>query len=256
MPNQFHQRREIPDIQYRLASIQANDALDGFEGHAATFWTVDTYGTAFAKGAFRRSLNARGDRLPVLWQHNPDIPIGRHQTIKEDSSGLYVDTHIADDGAEGTVALKRLRAGVPLGLSFGFQTVKDRSVEDGDPDIDLSSMPGLKRPDVRVITEVRLWETSLVTFPANELAAITAVRSEVELDALSTLLDELRTGAMDAPRLALVDQIVLARQATAPADPQPRTAAQARRRNVEAAIASARWAPLLEQRYDQAGRAP
>jgi len=214
-------------IEYRTADIRANDALDGFEGHAATFWTVDTYGTAFAKGSFQRSLKARGDRLPVLWQHNPDIPIGRHQTIKEDSSGLYVDTHIADDGAEGTVALKRLRAGVPLGLSFGFQTVKDRSVDEGDPAIDLSSMPAMKRADVRVITEVRLWETSVVTFPANEKAAITAVR---DTSLVAEVVDAVRAGRLSAAEARHLRAALTATPATRRAN-----------RDADLAAAMARW---------------
>src|SRR4029434_4495128 len=110
---------------------------------------ADSYLSCFAKGCFRKSLRDRGERLPVLWQHNPNAPIGRHVTIKEDATGLAVDVHLIDDGAEGSTALKRLRGGVPLGLSFGFQTVKDRSADDED-EIDLSQLGSGRTRDIRV----------------------------------------------------------------------------------------------------------
>jgi hypothetical protein len=123
-----------------------------------------------------------------------------------------------------------LRDQVPLGMSFGFQTVKDRTAEDTDP-LDFSQQPGLKAKDVRVITEVNLWEVSLVTFPANEAATISAVRSEMELDALTTLLDAITTDTLDEGQSALVLQITDAwSQRPGPAAIEPHsTPVQARR---------------------------
>jgi hypothetical protein len=71
-------------------------------------------------------------------------------------------------------------------------------------------MPNLKANDVRVITEVNLWEISLVTFPANEAATISAVRADIELDALTSLLDALAAGTLDEARAGLVQQLVTA----------------------------------------------
>ena len=36
----------------------------GFQGYASTFWTVDSYGTAFAPGCFARSLAEPEARFP------------------------------------------------------------------------------------------------------------------------------------------------------------------------------------------------
>lgn len=250
--NHITQRKTADGVQFRTAApdafaIRADGDTPGFSGHAATFMVADSYWTAFAKGAFRKSLKDRGDRLPVLWQHWPDYPIGRHVEIKEDTDGLFVDVALVDDGAEGTTALSRLRGGVPLGLSFGFQTVKDRSAEDDD-EIDVSQLPkGANKDELRIITEVRLWETSLVTFPANEAATITAVRSEIETDALSLLLDAIRTGDMSDAQYA---QIVAAWQARdgagAGTDHSTPTDAKARRRQaVDIALALAKNRGLL-----------
>lgn len=233
---EWHRRKPQNGIEYRCVDVRANEAHDGFSGYAATFGVVDSYWTAFAKGAFRKSVKDRGAKLPVLWQHNPDWPIGRHIEIKEDKTGLYVDTHIVDDGAEGSVALKRLRADVPLGLSFGFQTLKDRSAEDAD-ELDFSQNK-TDRANVRVITEVKMWETSVVTFPANESAQITAVRSDMDADTLSTITEAIRAGRIDERSAALIAELVLAWGERAEPVETPLTPDPARR-NRDIAIAVA-----------------
>jgi HK97 family phage prohead protease len=198
------------DVQFRTAfDFRATDAEDvpGFEGYAATHWTADSYWTAFAPGAFRKTIKERGHMIPVLWNHNPDSPMGKHLELKEDKRGLYVNIGIADDGAEGSTFLKRMRFGVPFGMSFGFQTVKDRSAEDDDP-IDLSQLPkGVKASDVRVITETKYWESSPVTFPANEAAGLTNTRKRQELDYLSTLIESMRAGTLTDEQAAQIEAL-------------------------------------------------
>lgn len=245
-------------IEYRTSlDVRATDETDGYEGHAASWWSVDSYGTAFAPGAFKRSIRQRPvEKIPVLWNHNPDHPMGKHVAIREDKSGLYVNVGIADDGAEGSVFLKRLRFGVPFGLSFGFATLKDRSAEDDDP-IDLTTAPEWlgrgkeARKNVRVITEVKLWETSPVTFASNENSDIDAIRDarfEQQAEYLTSLLEDLRSGEFSPndSRRSLLQNLVDAFAALpAPApDPNegttPRSDESARRltqRDIELAIA-------------------
>jgi hypothetical protein len=193
------QYRQFTEIETRA------EGLPGFSGYAAHFNTVDGHGTAMAKGAFKRTIKGREDRIPVLWQHNPDWPVGRHAAIKEDDTGLRVDVEVIDDGAEGSVLLKRLRGGVPLSMSFGFQTKQDRPATKDDG----LNLNGWKIDDVRVITEVKYWESSAVTFPSNENAVIDAVRSQKEADALSILLADLEAGvALDEHRDELLQRLV------------------------------------------------
>lgn len=257
-------RTTKPDIQYRTSfDFRAADDEAGFEGHAASWWSVDSYGTAMAPGAFKRTIKNRGEKIPVLWNHNADSPIGKHLTIREDKEGLYVNIGIADDGAEGTVLLKRLRYGVPLGMSFGFQTVRSRPANDDDP-LDMATAPlwlgkGKEaRSQVQVIEEVIYWESSPVTFPANENSAIDAIRSahiEQQADYLSSLLEALRSGEVgdDDARLPLLQQVVSAFGERSNPDPDPDAgttplaAEQARRRNrdVEITLALARAKGLI-----------
>lgn len=205
--------RQFTDIETRAS------AAPGFTGYASHFNTVDAHGTAMAPGAFKRTLKGREDRIPVLWQHNPDWPVGRHASIKEDGTGLRVDVEVIDDGAEGSVLLKRLRGGVPLSMSFGFQTKQDRPATKDDG----LNLNGWKLDDVRVITEVKYWESSAVTFPSNENAVIDNVRSQLEADGLSTLLADLEAGAvLDERREDLLQRLVaLAAQRPGPGGTHP-----------------------------------
>ncbi len=216
-----------PDIQYRESiDLRADVETPGFTGHASHWWSADSYLTAFAPGAFKKSVKERGDRIPVLWQHNPNTPVGRHRSIKEDKTGLAVDVELIDDGSDGSVLIKRLRGGLPLGMSHGFQTIKDRSAEDDDP-IDLSQLPkGVTKNDIRVLTEVRIWETSVVVFPANEAATIDAVREQQQHDLLSTLIESMRAGTLSDEQAAQIEQLAAAWQQRAGAgagtpDPTP-----------------------------------
>jgi HK97 family phage prohead protease len=202
-----------------------------------------------APGAFKRTVRGREDRIPVLWQHNPDWAIGRHISIKEDGTGLRVDVEVIDDGAEGSVTLKRLRGGVPLSMSFGFQTKQDRAATKDDA----LHLNGWKLDDVRVITEVKYWESSAVTFPSNENAVIDAVRSQKEADALSILLADLEAGVeLDAHRDDLLQRLVaLAAQRPGPGGIHPDHSTRDEQaphdiaRDVSVALALARFKGLI-----------
>lgn len=194
-------------LEWRTFDVRAAaDQTDGFDGHASTFWAVDSYKTAMAPGAFKRTIQRKGDRRLVLWNHDPNSVIGKTTVLKEDKVGLNFSASISTGVQRGAESMTLLRDEVPLGMSFGFYTTKDRTAESTDP-LDFSQQPGLKPSDVKVITAVDLWEISLVTFPANEAALISAVRSDMELDALTSLLDAIQTGELDEARSVLIAQL-------------------------------------------------
>lgn len=232
-------------LEFRSSFDVVPDALEGvFEGHASTFWRTDSYGTAFSPSAFRKTLAERGSRVPVLYQHNPDLNVGVPLRLEEDQRGLFVEAKLFDDGADGTVLLKRMRQGARFGMSFGFRTVKDREASDADP-LDMAQMPDVDRREVRVIDEVRLYEVSVVSFPANEAAEIIAVRSQRETDALATVLDALRTGRLSSDQVALVRDAVAATGSEPPGEIAAALAEAVAQRRVDADAALARWKYLL-----------
>jgi HK97 family phage prohead protease len=247
MPN----RTPNPAFQYITAEIRSvSDDGAGLSGYAAHFGNVDSYGTAMKRGAFRKTLKERGDRIPVLWNHWSDAPIGKPTELKEDRTGLYFDAVISEGTNQGRDVMTLLRDGVPLGMSFGFETIKSRPIEAGD-DVDFATAPDFYkgkegREYVRLIEEVRLWEISVVTFPANELATIDNVRAATQMDALSTLLEDLRSGELkpEDTRWAQLQALVAVwdeRNEPEPPHSTPLADEQARRkRDIEIALAYGR----------------
>jgi HK97 family phage prohead protease len=101
----------------------------------------------------------------MLWMHDPGFPIGLWLSIREDENGLAVEGRLALRTQKGAEAYELLKMGALTGLSIGYRVI--------------SSQIDTKRK-VRVLTDVDLFEISLVTFPANEAARINDVKSPAE----------------------------------------------------------------------------
>ena len=135
-----------------------------FGGYASVFERLDESGDIVLPGAFRRSLKKRGrDRVRMLFQHDPKEPVGTWETIAEDGFGLWVEGRLTG-GVPRADALRRLIEKRAVdGLSIGFRTVKaTRDQGSGH----------------RRLSEIDLWEISIVTFPMMDAARI-AVRSSM-----------------------------------------------------------------------------
>lgn len=129
------------------------------EGYASRFWARDLNDDVVAKGAFRGSLERSGARgVKMLHQHEGRTPVGVWDEVREDAAGLFVRGRVLDATPEGRMAAALVRAGAVDGLSIGFRAVKARA--DGR---------------LRVLSEVELWEVSLVTFPMLTGARLTRV---------------------------------------------------------------------------------
>lgn len=223
----FRAQTPQPAIHYRTAELRAASDGAGFSGYASHFWSVDTYGTAIKPGAFRKTIDERGARTPVLWQHNPDWPIGKTTLLREDRTGLRFDAAISEATTHGRDVMALVRDDVPIAMSFGFQTTKERPATEKDPVDFRHTDAGID--DVRIIEEVKLWEISAVTFPANEQAIITDVRRTAEAEAVASLLERLRAGSLSAADDALAAEFVAAYEARIKPEPEPSTPLAARK---------------------------
>jgi HK97 family phage prohead protease len=230
-----------PKIEYRVVEAINSDA--GFDGYAATWMTVDTYGTAWKRGAFSKSIERNGSKIPVLWSHMPEKPIGRLTALEEDSKGLRFTAAIVEDTQAGAETMALLRNDVPLGMSFGFRTIQERIPKESEwarlqyaDDTDFYQTDEGKSY-VRIKTETALWEVSPVTFPANDQTSFTDVRAAVEADTLSTILEEIRAGTLNERHTALIDELVAAWGARAePPDNDQALPPDKARRDTEIAI--------------------
>ncbi|WP_417248530.1 HK97 family phage prohead protease [Celeribacter sp.] len=155
------------------------------EGYASLFGVRDTGGDVVAKGAYARSLDAlaaKGRTVKMLWQHDPTQPIGIWDEVREDGRGLFVKGRLLTDIAKGREAVSLIEAGAIDGLSIGYRTVKAHKNDTG----------------ARVLSELELWEVSLVTFPMLPQARITAEAKgadPVEAEAIMRDLADALTGA-------------------------------------------------------------
>lgn len=138
-------------------------------GYASTFGNLDRVGDVVVAGAFKKSIEEfQADSRPVrmLYQHDNCDLIGGFipHTMREDSNGLFVEGDINLAVQKGAEAYALAKQGVLTDMSIGY-SVEDFELKDG----------------VRYLTEIRLWEISLVTEPANPKAKITAVKTVDEL---------------------------------------------------------------------------
>ena len=154
------------DVGFEIKAVNADGTV---EGYGSVFGVRDNYDDVIAKGAFVQSLKghkAAGTMPAMLWQHDADKPIGIWTEMVEDEKGLRIKGQLAMETVKGKEAHALLKMGALNGLSIGFMSKEwayDRDTE------------------VRTLTALDLWEVSLVTFPANEKARVTNVKSADEM---------------------------------------------------------------------------
>lgn len=155
------------------------------EGYASLFGACDQGGDIVQKGAYGESLSrliAEGRRVKMLWQHDPAQPIGIWDEVREDARGLFVKGRLLDSVEKGREAAALIAAGAIDGLSIGYRTRRAVKNDKGQ----------------RLLTELELWEVSLVTFPMLPSARVGQKGERPEDPALREL-----AAAFDAARLEL-----------------------------------------------------
>lgn len=149
-----------------------------FTGYGNVTGIIDCASERTMPGAFRRDLQTRGSRRPLLWSHMPTEPIGTVDLL-EDARGLRV--------VKGQLVLEVQRArelyallktpGAIGGMSIGYNVERERTASDG----------------VRELLDVSTWEVSLVAFPCNRESTIESVKQcGEEIVALRQMMGTLR----------------------------------------------------------------
>ena len=143
-------------------------------GYLSVYGNEDSYGDVVESGAFVKTCSERSadNPLPFLWQHDSAEPIGIYTRLDPlDDHGLYTEFHYAMGVQRAREAFQLAKMRACKGQSIGYTTLQD--------EMDRSS--GTRR-----LKELRLWEGSQVTFPANDLADISGVKA-----ALRALVDDI-----------------------------------------------------------------
>lgn len=146
-----------------------------FKGIASVYGVEDLGGDVIDKGSFTKTLQ-ENPIVPVLWQHDQREVIGMAEIAE--SNGRIVMTGKLDlEDPMGEKAYRKMKKKMVRGLSIGFQTVKCYWEE-------------LKGKSIRHITELKLFEVSVVTFPMLPAAQVTAVKEHDEMKARLERLEQ------------------------------------------------------------------
>lgn len=147
----------------RPLEIKALDEKGMFKGYGSVFGNTDSYQDVVVQGAFKSDLqNKPPEKVKMLWQHNTTQPIGVYHSIVEKPYALEVEGQLLiDDVQQAREAYALLKAGAIDGLSIGYSVENSHIGDDGKT----------------YLTDLKLWEISIVTFPANDLALIHDVKS-------------------------------------------------------------------------------
>jgi len=149
--------------------FQVDDQSGTVVGIAAVFGSlIDTWTpTVIERGAFTKTLqDKKPEQVPFLWQHNVEEVMGYHTELHETELGLEIRAKVVPTGTNQE-RLQLMKAGAVRALSIGFDPIRYEFEERGE------------LPTLRHLHEVRLWETSAVTFGADPAAHIIDVQSVV-----------------------------------------------------------------------------
>lgn len=207
--------------------------------------------TVLTRGAFTKTLRERANRVKLLWQHNPDWPLGLPTTLEETPQGLHVIGQVSQTTL-GKDAIILMRDKVVDELSIGFDPIKGQVQElplsqciDQGFVTDPRQWEEMESTDmVRVLSQVRLWEISPVTFAADPMARITEANRATRgadlqsFESFLSWLTETHTGkVLSAKNKTLVQDAIDALQALlAAAEPPASNEGQALTARVEALL--------------------
>lgn len=148
------------NIPFEIKADKGDELI--ITGYGAVKGNIDSYKDVIVDGAFTKTLKERGDRIAFCLQHDIYNPIGKILDIKEDAKGLALDVRISD--SEAGIKTK-VREGILKEMSIGYSVMDMKKGEqDGE--------------EVNFLTEIKLYEVSLVTIAANPEAMIEGMKSE------------------------------------------------------------------------------
>lgn len=164
-------------LNFEDAAIKFAPGSDSgvFEGYASVFDVTDSDGDVIRPGAFKSALAGRRPMRDVAMFFNHrkfDVPIGRWVDLVEDSKGLHARGELTPGHAQADMIRAAMRHGTVGGMSVGFAFGRDGYS---------TTKTGREFTAIAALREI-----SVCTFPANEQAQITSMKS---LDSVESIRD-------------------------------------------------------------------
>lgn len=182
-------------VERRYLPVEMRVGPEGtIEGYAAVFnqWAdLGFFREKVRAGAFKKTIKEADIR--ALFNHDPNYVLGRNKAktldLAEDKHGLHFRIDPPNTNWANDLATSIKRDDINQ-ASFGFATIRDQWNHDTDP-------------AERELVEVRLFDVSVVTFPAYEQTAVTArslgemfiarVQHNMDVSEIDHMLEQLRS---------------------------------------------------------------
>lgn len=210
---------------------KATDDDQILEGYASTFGNVDLGGDVVVKGAFTKTIeNIKTNGIPLLADHVAATAsvLGTIFDAVEDAKGLKIKARFSKAPSAQDTRVKLLEGHLNR-MSIGYE-VMDQAFDDKD---------GQR---VRLLQEIKLWETSVVVFPMNPEAVISRVKS---------IADALESDDREAFYATVLEEVKAEREAEAGGAPEGKATVNEAREALQAALlehhkATNEWAYLRD----------
>ncbi|MFF4547268.1 HK97 family phage prohead protease [Streptomyces sp. NPDC001406] len=198
-------------IQRLIVPAEWKAADDGdagsLEGYLSTFGNTDLQGDVIEPGAFAKTVNrVNKEGVPLLADHNASVRdvLGTIVQASEDSHGLKIKAKFASD-PDSQAIRQKLLDGHLKAMSIGYEPMEWGFREEDD---------GMR---VRVLKEVKLWEGSVVVFPANTQALVTTVKAAVRSTIDTVIAGAVANGGDEHAIKAALAAYLTGEEETAPA---------------------------------------
>ena len=144
--------------------VEAHD--DGkISGYASAFNLFDSYGDTILSTAYDNVLVEKQTPLMFFNHDRYEVPIGKWTSLSKDEIGLKVEGALDLSQEKAQVIYNAIKFGSITGLSVGMQ-VNDEDYE------------AIEDNHHRIKNVAKLYEISIVNFPADESARILTVKSD------------------------------------------------------------------------------
>ena len=154
---------------YKSFEMKAADN-GSIEGYFSTYdKTPDSYGDIIEPGAFTETIKAReetGHPFPLCFNHDFSAVIGAVDSVKDMEKGPFIKAHFLDTQLAQDVR-KMLQSGAIYQFSFAYDIKGRRNPTEEEE----------KEGVMNVLTDLEVFEISVVTVPANQNAVATEVKS-------------------------------------------------------------------------------
>ena len=156
---------KLNNIQFtKQKDVELDDNTAGYvEGYIVTFGMIGSRGYIINKNAGNAVLKAKKNSVKLLYQHDTWQPIGSFVEFRKDDTGIIGRARV-DNTELGRDVMLQVKTKTLDSFSIGAMIMQDRYVK----------IDGAK---VRELMKLEIYESSIVTFPADNRAKFTTYQN-------------------------------------------------------------------------------